>query len=209
VLSAHTLAQQHVFHGVDDGWTGATPLHEYNVGAACGAFWTGVKDGDGIPATTMADGTPNGYARMRVETDGRVVLRWFAARMPVDAQIGLHSPGLVRRGAYPGYGVYANVWMGQADTRVEYRVDEGAWKPMTRVPQPDPSFVAQVVQDDEASTLRGFDRVPEAVPSTHLWRGALPTDLTVGEHRVQVRAQLEGFGEASADTRYRLADATP
>jgi hypothetical protein len=209
VLSAHTHAQQHVFHGTEAGWTGATPLHEYNVGAACGAFWTGAKDADGIPDATMADGTPNGYARLRVDADGRVALRWFAARAPVDAQISLHSPGLVRRGAYPGYAVYANVWMGQSDTRVEYRIDDGPWKAMARSVAPDPSFVAQVVADDSARVLRGFDRVPEAVPSTHLWRGAVATDLAAGEHRVQVRAQVAGFGEARAQTRYDLADAKP
>jgi len=209
LLSAHTHAQQHVFHGADEGWIGARPLHEYNVGASCGAFWTGVKDTDGIPATTMADGTPNGYARMRVAADGSVALRWFAARAPADAQIGLHSPGVIRRGAYPGYAVYANIWMGQADTVVEYRVDDGSWKAMVRVLQPDPAYVAEVLHDDEADALRGFDRVPEAVPTAHLWRGALPTDLPVGEHRVQVRAPVNGFGLATAETQYRLADPAP
>ncbi len=209
LLSAHTHAQQHVFHGADEGWIGANPLHEYNVGASCGAFWTGVRDADGIPDTTMADGTPNGYARMRVAADSSVALRWFAARAPADAQIGLHSPGVIRRGAYPGYAVYANVWMGQADTVAEYRVDGGAWKPMARVLQPDPAYVAEVVRDDAADALRGFDRVPEAVPSAHLWRGALPTDVALGKHRVEVRAQVDGFGLATAETQYRLADPVP
>ena len=138
-----------------------------------------------------------------------MALRWFAARAPADAQIGLHSPGVIRRGAYPGHAVYANIWMGQADTVVEYRVDDGSWKAMVRVLQPDPAYVAEVLHDDEADALRGFDRVPEAVPTAHLWRGALPTDLPVGEHRVQVRAPVNGFGLATAETQYRLADPAP
>ena len=66
VLTAHSHTQRHVFHGADTGWHGATPLHEYNVGAACGAYWSGVADPQGIPAATMPDGTPNGYALLTV-----------------------------------------------------------------------------------------------------------------------------------------------
>ncbi|MDN5782599.1 MAG: calcineurin phosphoesterase, partial [Luteimonas sp.] len=58
-----------------------------------------------------------------------------------------------------------------------------------------------------ADALRGYDRSPEAKPSAHLWRGALPTDLGTGEHRVEVRALDDGQGEQRAMTRYRLQDA--
>ena len=209
VLSAHTHGQQHVWHGAEAGWTGATPLHEYNVGAACGGYWGGVKDAQGIPAATMADGTPNGYARLRVGADGGAVLRWFAARAPADAQIGLHAPRVLRRGAWPGNAVFANVWMGDAGTRVEYRIDAGPWTAMKRVLQPDPALLAENLRDDAAPALRGYDRLPEAVASTHLWRGGLPTDLAAGTHRIEVRAQLDGVGLASASTAYSLADAPP
>src|SRR5690606_1164524 len=61
LLSGHGHVQQHVDHGASSGWHGSRPLHEYNLGAACGAFWSGVKDAVNIPDATMADGTPNGY----------------------------------------------------------------------------------------------------------------------------------------------------
>jgi 3',5'-cyclic AMP phosphodiesterase CpdA len=208
LLTAHAHTQRHVFHGAEAGWTGATPLHEYNVGAACGGYWTGVEDADGLPDATMADGTPNGSARMRVAAVGAYALRWFAARAPEDAGIGLHSPGVLRRGAYPAFGVFANVWMGRADTVVEFRVDGGAWKPMRRVLAPDPAMTAENARDAMAPALRAYDRAPEAEPSQHLWRGAVPTDLAAGDHRVEVRAQLPE-GEVRADTRYRLEDAAP
>ena len=99
--------------------------------------------------------------------------------------------------------------MGLEDTRVEFRVGEGEWRPMRKVEAPDPRLVAENVRDDLATELRGFDRSPEAVPSTHLWRGALPTDLEVGEHTIQVRALDRWQGEQRASTRYRLIEATP
>ncbi|QNN46401.1 calcineurin-like phosphoesterase C-terminal domain-containing protein [Thermomonas brevis] len=206
VLSAHSHTQQHVFHGAASGWQGEAPLHEYNVGAACGAYWSGAKDADGIPDATMPDGTPNGYAVLTVKRGGDYALAWHNARDAADSQIGLHAPKVLRRGAYPAWGVFANVYMGDDDTRVEFRVDGGDWMPMKKVLQPDPNLMAENRRDDEAEALRGFDRSPEAETSTHLWRGALPTKLAAGEHRVEVRAFDRWRGEVRANTTYRLLE---
>ncbi|MCH6484343.1 calcineurin-like phosphoesterase C-terminal domain-containing protein [Pseudoxanthomonas sp. LH2527] len=209
LLSGHTHTQRHWYHDAATGWHGAQPLHEYNVGAACGAYWSGVKDAQGIPVSTMADGTPNGYARLRVNAGGDYALSWHPARASGDSGIGLHAPKVLRKGAYPAWGVYANVYMGEADTRVEYRIDGGEWKAMKRVEQPDPSLLVENMRDDLADALRGYDRSPEAEPSHHLWRGALPTDLAEGEHRIEVRAFDRWRGETTAHTTYRLQHAEP
>ena len=207
LVSAHTHAQKNFFHGPATGWHGASPLHEFNVGAACGAYWSGIPDASGIPAATMADGTPNGYAKLHI-TAGDYSLRWFPARGDEAAQIGLHAPHALRRGAYPAFGVFANYYMGDADSRVEFRVDGGAWQAMARVVQPDPALQAENIADDRATALRGYDRSPEAEPSTHLWRGALPTTLPAGEHRIEVRAFDRWRGEVGASTTYQLIEAT-
>ncbi|MGL6291352.1 MAG: calcineurin-like phosphoesterase C-terminal domain-containing protein [Silanimonas sp.] len=209
VLSSHTHIQQHRWHGIDAGFGGAAPLHEYNVGAACGAFWTGVKDARGIPDTRMADGTPNGYATLTVQPSGGYALRWRVAGAANDPPFALHAPKVLRRGAWPGFGVYANVWMGDADTRVEYRVGDGEWQPMRRVERGDPGLLAINADDDRAEALRAYDRAPEADTSPHLWRGALPTDLPAGEHAVEVRVFDRWRGELHQRTRYRLVDAEP
>ena len=212
LLSGHSHTQRHVFHDAASGWSGDTPLHEYNVGAACGAFWSGAKDAAGIPDATMSDGTPNGYARLAVKPGGEYALSWHPARLgdassATTAAMHLHAPRVLRRGAYPAWGVYANVFMGRDDSRVEYRVDGGPWQPMRRVQQPDPRLLAENARDDAAAELRGYDRSPEATPSPHLWRGALPTNLATGEHRVEVRAFDAWQGEQRAQTGYRLDDA--
>ncbi len=209
VLTAHSHTQRHVFHGADTGWHGATPLHEYNVGTACGAYWSGAADALGIPAATMADGTPNGYAVLTVKQGGDYALAWHSARDMEDRQIGLHAPKVLRRGAYPAWGVFANVYMGMDDTRVEFRVDGGEWMPMKKVLLADPALVAEYARDDASDLLRGFDRSPEAELSPHLWRGALPTRLDAGEHVVEVRAFDRWRGETRATTTYRLEDASP
>ena len=203
VLSAHTHTQQHRYWQAADGWAGQGALHEYNVGAACGAFWSGVTDATGIPVATMADGTPNGYGLLHVDRQGGYTLEYRAARAPADTQMHLHAPKVLRQGAYPAWGLYANVWMGQDDTLVEFRVDGGPWQPMVRLTAADPALLLENAADDLADALRSFDRSPEAKPTGHLWRAALPTKLPVGEHRVEVRAQLQA-GEYRATTTYRL-----
>ena len=215
VLSGHRHRLEHVFHGPGTGWHGEIPLHEFNVGTASGAFWSGVAGPGGIPDSTMADGTPSGFARLSIGRDGNYRLSWHRAGHHggddpgfTDA-MALHAPRTLRRGAYPAWGVYANVYMGLEDTRVEYRVGDGEWRPMRRVQAPDPRLVVENVRDDLATEPRGFDRSPEAVPSTHLWRGALPTDLPVGEHAVEVRTFDRWQGEQRARTTYRLVEIAP
>lgn len=212
LLTGHSHAQRHVHHDASSGWHGASPLHEYNVGAACGAFWSGVKDAQGIPDTTMADGTPNGHARLRVSQGGAYALSWHPARLPatdpaLSSAMRVSAPKVLRRGAWPAFAVQANVFMGQDDTRVEYRIDDGAWQPMRRASAPDPWLLAQNVLDDGAPGLRGYDRAPPADPSPHLWRGTLPTDLGAGSHSVEVRVFDRWQGEQRASVEYRLVDA--
>lgn len=208
VLSGHRHTLQHVFHDAASGWSGAKPLHEFNVGAVSGAFWSGAPDAAGIPDATMSDGTPNGHATLLVHSGGDYALAWHPARVgdgsDATTAMGLHAPRVLRRGAYPAWGVYANVYMGLPDTRVEFRVGEGDWQPMRRVEAADPRLTIENARDDLADALRGRDRSPEAVPSTHLWRGALLTGLPAGEHRVEVRAFDRWQGEQRASTSYRL-----
>lgn len=214
VLSGHRHTQRQHRHGPESGWHGAAPLHEFNVGAASGAFWSGAPDAEGIPDATMADGTPNGHALLEIDAEGGYRLSWHPARLPAGdpartAAMHLQAPRVLRRGAYPAWAVYANVYMGEADTRVEYRVAGGEWRAMRQVERPDPWLMAENARDDEAAALRGYDRSPEAEPSTHLWRGALPTGLAAGEHEVEVRVFDRWHGEQRASTRYRLEEWAP
>jgi len=209
LLTGHRHTQRHVFLGPESDWHGAAPLHEYNVGAACGAFWSGVADADGIPHATMTDGTPKGYATLVIDNAGGYSLAWHPVSLPLDdpgvtAAMRLHAPRVLRQGAFPSAGVYANVFMGMDESRVEYRIDDGQWQPMRKVYRPDPWLLAENARDDASPELRSRDRSAEATFSPHLWRGTLPTSLPAGEHTIEVRAFDRWQGEQRARTRYRL-----
>ena len=185
------------------------PLHEYNVGATCGAFWSGVADARGVPVSTMADGTPRGWARLHVQAGVGYTPALPAAPTIRCAAMHLHAPKVLRRGAYPAWAVYANLRMGIDGDRVEYRIGEGPWQPMQRVERADPALLAENARDDLADGLRGYDRSPEAEPSRHLWRGRLPTDLARGEHASKSAALDRWRGEVGASTSYRLEAREP
>ena len=208
LLSAHSHTQSHVRHGPATDWHGAGRLHEYNAGAACGGYWSGIKDAEGIPDAAMEDGTPNGYAKL-VIAGGGYRLNWFNARQQPNQAMALHAPKVLRQGSYPGFAVYANVFMARHDTVVEVRIDDGDWRPMDRVRQADPRVLAINAQDDASERLRAYDRMPEATASTHLWRFALPTGLCEGVHEISVRARDEWLGTVQQDTRYELRKVVP
>lgn len=198
LLTGHAHTQRHVFHDAKNGWKGKAPLHEYNVGAACGAFWSGVKDAAGIPESAMQDGTPNGYARLSWPEATLPKLTWQVARAAANKQMQLFAPKVIRQKAYPAFGIFANVFMGMSETPVEFRVDDGEWKPMARVETLDPTIVEQNILDARSAQLRSYDLMSEATVSMHLWRAAVPTNLAVGKHQVEVRARLndEWFSES-------------
>lgn len=208
LLTAHSHAQNHWQYGPGEGWHGAGRLYEYNAGAACGGYWSGLKDAAGIPDSTMSDGTPNGYARLLADRDD-YRLYWFNARQQPGQAMAIHAPKVLRQGAYPGFAVSVNVFMARPDTKVEARIDDGQWRAMQRVSRPDPLLVQVNLADDASERLRSFDRAPEATPSSHLWRMNLPTDLPVGVHRITVRVSDAWLGTLEQSADYRLESVQP
>lgn len=203
VLSGHTHYQRHVFHGRDDGWEGRTPLHEYNAAAASGGFWGGPRDADGIPASTMWDGTPPGYAVLGLDGDA-ATMDYFPARLPAGDQLSLHAPRAVApRQGYVSF--YANVFNGHDGWTVEARVDDRAWGPMRRILGWDPTYAEAFLAQDAAARPAAGPRLPDPVVCYHLWRGMLPADLPVGGHVLQVRATDPSGAPHVAETAFQVA----
>jgi hypothetical protein len=186
ILSGHTHYQRHVFHGPEDGWEGAVALQEYNVAAACGGFWSGPLDADGIPAATMSDGTPPGYAVIGFAGD-HVVTDYFPSRGPADHQMVIQAPRAVApRQGYVTF--YANVFNGDEKWTVDARVDDRAWNTIRKVLGWDPSYAAEFLAQNSAAHPPVTKRLTDPGICYHLWRGVLPADLPVGAHMLYVRA---------------------
>ncbi len=186
ILSGHTHYQRHVFYGAADGWTGASPLHEYNVAAACGSFWGGPPDASGLPIATMADGTPPGYGILTC-AGTHAQVDYVPARHPADFQISLHVPTTVApRQGYVSF--YANVFNGHEGWTIEARVDGRPWAALRPILAWDPTYAAAYLAQDGAAKPAPTARLPDPAICYHLWRAYLPPDLALGAHTLTARA---------------------
>ena len=208
----HTHTQEHWYLDAAHGFTGGVHHHQV-LAAVSGSWWSGPLDERGIPIALQVDGAPNGYHVLSV--DGTEVrTRFVAARDPNRGHLRLclapsyhgNAPEVLRayrpgelltgpisRAAVSSTAVIANFFVGGPRSRITLAVDGEAPVPMRKVEEVDP-FVVEVYARNEAT------KKPWVQParSSHLWRAALPSALSPGAHRLDVRAEDEFGGQHSA-----------
>ncbi len=188
VLSAHTHVQSHNFIGKEDGLDREKPIHEYNVGTTCGDWYSGVLNAKGLSTSTMRDGTPQGYAIINMKGN-EYTLDYKVVEQSDDYQISIYNPKVVPyKGRWITSGIYANFFMGSNNDLVEYRVDEGTWKKMSKIEDYDPAYYRYMQDWDYSSEVKPVRRPSNAQICRHLWRANIPSNLPVGEHLIEVRA---------------------
>jgi hypothetical protein len=187
-LSAHTHIQNQRFFGEKEGWKGAKEHHEYNAGTTSGDWYSGELNEQGIPVSTMRDGTPKGYAYLRF-TGNQYLIDYQVAGKPADYQIGIFAPKVVPAEKRTSALIFANFFMGSSRDTLEYRIDDGKWKVMTYEETFDPGYLNLLNKWDQAEELMPGRRPGNPSHSTHLWTGSIPANLKVGDHVVEVRVK--------------------
>lgn len=198
-MSAHTHLQRNDIYTSEDGWKGSRPHHEYNAGTTSGDWYSGELNEQGVPASTMRDGTPKGYAFLHVKGN-QYTIDYKVAGKPADYQMEIFAPNFIPSKRGTSARIYANFFMGRKDSQVEYRIDQGQWKPMNYVEDADPSFLTKMFEWDLSDTLKNGRRPSHPEKSTHLWQVTFPRNLGKGEHLIEVRAK-DLFGRIHTGTR--------
>ncbi|EPH13521.1 hypothetical protein HMPREF9713_00596 [Myroides odoratimimus CCUG 12700] len=186
LLSAHTHYQMHQFYTKEQGWSGIKPLHEYNVGTTSGDWYSGEFNELGVPASTMRDGTPRGYATLVVKGN-QYELDYKVSGESDDYKMELFMPKVIADKKANNYQVYTNVFMGTEKDLVQYRIDGGEWKEMKKEESFDPSFYAAVQKYDLTEKLLTGKKPSHPIKSSHLWSAKLPFNIGLGEHKVEVK----------------------
>src|SRR5690606_20854812 len=187
-MSAHTHLQRHNLYGKEEGWHQEKHHHEYNAGTTSGDWYSGEFNEQGVPSSTMRDGTPKGYAFLTID-DNQYKINYKVAGKPKEYQMEIFTPKVVAKGRNTSAGIYVNFFMGREGDKVEYRIGNGEWATMSYVADTDPVYVSQLYKWDLAEELLKGRRPSNAVVSTHLWRANIPArTLPVGSHKVEVRA---------------------
>jgi len=198
-MSAHTHFQRHSFYGKEQGWQQQKPHHEYNVGTTSGDWYSGLKNEQGIPTSTMRDGTPKGYAILNIQGN-TYTFDYKVAGKSADYQLKIIFPAGLKQKELKRYTLYANFFIGKEDDVVEYSLDGKKWKKMEHTVIEDPSYLYDLLKFDNANSLIEDRRPSNAVPSSHIWRTKLPKKMTAGNYTIQVRA-TDMFGKTHVQSK--------
>lgn len=186
-LSAHTHIQRQDFFTREDGWRQDNPHHHYNVGTTSGDWYSGQLDPNGVPLSTMRDGTPKGYAFINF-SGNQYTVDYKVAGQPEDYQMEIFAPKVVEKDKRTSANIYVNFFMGSKHDTVLYRIDGGEWQKMIYQETFDPSYWLTVSEWDVTNVLMEGRRPSNPIASTHLWRGRITTNLPAGEHVIEVKA---------------------
>ena len=163
-------------------------LRELIVGAACGSWWRGVKDSDGIPYALQSCGAPRGYFVADIHRDGTYDLSYKCIGRPASDQLSVWAVPSDSTGS--SYRLYINAFGGSSDGIVRIsglgRRNCACERSLMAAPE-----VEQVIRLN-ASRSRDYRKahrdefIPlRRKPSPHLWQtvdlipGPLPAHVNV------------------------------
>ncbi|SDH54275.1 3',5'-cyclic AMP phosphodiesterase CpdA [Flavobacterium omnivorum] len=202
-LSAHTHIQRQDYFGKKEGWLQEKPHHHYNVGTTSGDWYSGKLNQQGVPVSTMRDGTPKGYAFINFKGN-QYNIDYKVAGKPKTYQMEVFAPKVIEKGRSTKSGIYVNFFMGSKNDSLHYRIDQGQWIALEYVEEIDPSYAIDVYEWDLIEELIPGRRSSNPIESKHLWRGKIQTNLEIGEHQVEIKA-IDQFGKThNGGTSYRL-----
>jgi hypothetical protein len=202
-LSAHTHIQRQDYFGKKEGWLQEKPHHHYNVGTTSGDWYSGKLNQQGVPVSTMRDGTPKGYAFINFKGN-QYNIDYKVAGKPKTYQMEVFAPKVIEKGRSTKSGIYVNFFMGSKNDSLHYRIDQGQWIALEYVEEIDPAYAIDVYEWDLIEELIPGRRSSNPIESKHLWRGKIQTNLEIGEHQVEIKA-IDQFGKIhNGGTSYRL-----
>jgi hypothetical protein len=186
-ISAHTHMQRQDFYVKGTEWLQDKPHHHFNIGTASGDFYSGLSDKEGIPLSTMRDGTPKGYGYIHFKGN-QYVIDYKVAGRAADVQMEISAPERLKKNSDTLAQVYVNFFTGSKNDQGVYRIDEGEWQPLQHTFEFDPVYLAEVATWKSITDKTKKARRPSnPAKSTHLWKGPLSTKLPVGKHSIEVK----------------------
>lgn len=205
-LGGHTHTIEKFFPGDTFGdWSPNLPFPQIIVGAACGSWWSGPKNDQGIPYSYQRDAAPKGYfvftfqgstwrdAFCPVGLTRQMNISFFSPRVPAwtNARLGLLD-GVFTQGELGGVFVVANVFNADSRSEILCAIDSNPPVTMEYRSLPDP-FVVPL--------LAGLPDWMQTKGSTHTYIAPLPLELAPGLHKVTVTFK-DAYGQVFEEVRF-------
>lgn len=187
-LSAHTHMQRQDIYTKGTEWKQDKPHQHFNIGTASGDWYSGLIDKEGIPVSTMRDGTPRGYGFIRC-SGNEYVIDYKVAGIDAAKQMRIMLPPNISSTADTAANIFVDFFTGEKNSKVLYKIDNGEYKPMEYTIDFNPFYLAEVAEWKSITDKTKKARRPSnPAKSNHLWKVTLPKGLSAGKHTIEVKA---------------------
>lgn len=155
-------------------------IPELVAGAACGSWWRGVRDSDGIPYALQSCGAPRGYFIADIHRDGTYDLSYKCIGRPASEQLSAWAVPNDSTGR--SYRLYINVFGGSSDGVVRVsglgRKTYSCERILMAAPEVEQVIRLNASQSRDYRKAHRDEFIPlRRKPSPHLWQ---TTDLISG-----------------------------
>lgn len=166
-LGGHRHMTFQHFLGEAFGRSNPAPIHHIATTAACGSWWRGPENEQGIPIATQMDGVPNGYHM--VEFEGNTYQeRYKAAGGDPDFQMRVELPASnLTAGKAREANVLVNVFNGSERSEVRFRINNSEWNAMEQQYEQVSPFYESLYENYEGP-------LSSPNPTNHIWTADLP-----------------------------------
>lgn len=179
-------------------------IPELIAGAACGSWWRGLKDSDGIPYALQSCGAPRGYFIADIHRDGTYDLSYKCIGRPASEQLSAWA--VPNDSAGRSYRLYINVFGGSSDGVVRIsglgRKTYSCERSLMAAPEVEQVIRLNASQSRDYRKAHRDEFIPlRRKPSPHLWQttdlisGPLPAHVNViyrdAHMRIRQRVTLQ------------------
>lgn len=179
-------------------------IPELIAGAACGSWWRGVRDSDGIPYALQSCGSPRGYFVADIHRDGTYDLSYKCIGRPASEQLSAWAVPNDSIGR--SYRLYINVFGGSSDGVVRIsglgRKTYSCERSLMAAPEVEQVIRLNASQSRDYRKAHRDEFIPlRRKPSPHLWQttdlisGPLPAHVNViyrdAHMRIRQRVTLQ------------------
>ena len=192
-LSGHTHTTSRYFHNYKDG-----VIHELGVGASCGNWWTGEKNGFGVPESLMQCGSLPNYYLIHINKN-KYTFSYKGIGQDSGLQMGVwvkEIPKFANPDILMGDSVrfIANVFAGSDSTKVYFKLDNADEIEMTKTEliSPNVERLVNLNKDNVYPTIGNIRNPLRNRPSPHIWVLNLPK-MSSGMHHLEINAK-DGYG---------------
>lgn len=171
-------------------------IPELIAGAACGSWWRGVRDSDGIPYALQSCGSPRGYFVADIHRDGTYDLSYKCIGRPASEQLSAWAVQNDSTGR--SYRLYINVFGGSSDGVVRVsglgRKTYSCERSLMAAPEVEQVIRLNAYRSRDYRKSHRDEFIPlRRKPSPHLWQttdlisGPLPAHVNVIYHDAHMR----------------------